>query len=100
MQLVGATKTTTVKNRKKKEDHKNSGLQSLVRKHPLAALGSGRGEGVPTVVESDICDMCTSAPGDGGYQRRRERTQRPATVHVILEFGCAEGVVRQSCMKE
>ena len=55
MQLVGATKTTTVG--KLQEGGVDQRLYSLVWEHTLAALGSGRGEGMPTVVEPYICNV-------------------------------------------
>ena len=92
MQLVGATKTTTA--RERGGTRKNTRLQGLLWKDPLTALGSSRGEGVPAVVESDIYDMEVSA-GQRRLLPRTKPTQRSATVHIILEFGCVEEMVRR-----
>lgn len=42
--------------------------------------------------------MHESALDDGGHKRLH--TQRPATVHIILEFGCAEGAMRKGTVEE
>jgi hypothetical protein len=91
MQLVGATKLQRWKIAR--GTTQAQGYKALVWKHTLTTLGSGRGEGVPAVVESDICNTSCSQRRTAGVAKGK-RTQRSSTVHIILEFGCVERMVR------